>query len=123
MILNFCKMHLNIWIRTQLSLDFKDPSTMAIANKFKRSGLITHADEFDSSHLQFAAPLVRIILWQHMYTSRLSFIRANTNFDAFLCLSIERMRPSALHTSLSHGIKKNSRLLERAWQMEWSFAA
>src|SRR5207244_4899290 len=29
----------------------------------------------------------------------------------------------ALHNSLSHCIKKNSRLLERAWQMEWSFAA
>jgi len=65
MILNAFVKHMDS--NSTFTKDFKDPSTMAIANKFKHSGLITHVDEFDSSHLQFAAPLVHIILWEHMY--------------------------------------------------------
>ncbi|CAG8556950.1 38936_t:CDS:2 [Gigaspora margarita] len=45
------------------------------------------------------------------------------DFDSFLLLSIERMRPLTLAKSLSHHNKVNARLIERQWQTEWLIAA
>lgn len=94
-----------------------------IITKFRRCGLLIDAR---TNRLQFAAPLVRIFLMDRLFTASLhlrkSLVRAS-DFDAFLRLSIERIRPSALRESLSRGSYENSRLYERAWQQEWFRAA
>src|SRR6185312_1809538 len=92
-----------------------------ISKKLKRSGLITETG--DPSRWQFAAPLVRIVIGHKLFTMPVSYTRSSGNFEEFLCLTIERMRPSVFTNSLSHGNHRNAHLLERAWQMEWYQAA
>ena len=77
----------------------------------------------DDYHLQFAAPLVRIILGRFLYNAPLNLERSPDDFDTFLIMSIERMRPSVLSTSLSRDVNRNALLIERQWQNEWYRAA
>ncbi|KAF8426729.1 hypothetical protein EV426DRAFT_592582 [Tirmania nivea] len=78
--------------------------------------------------MQFAAPLVRVVLGRKLFTARMSLrsrslSRSDTELDAFIMLSIERMRQSTLQHSLSHNGTTNARLLERQWQTAWLTAA
>ncbi|KAF0501901.1 crinkler family protein [Gigaspora margarita] len=91
-----------------------------IARKFKRSGLITEAIV---GCYQFSAPIVRIILGSKLFKAQTSLTRSIQDFDSFLLLSIERMRPLTLAKSLSHHNKVNAHLIERQWQTEWLIAA
>ena len=97
-----------------------DDSTFAIdtggdmletLQRLTHSGLVTYSG---SSRLQFAAPVVRIILGKRLYTSPLTLDPISGGFEDFLQNSIARMRPSDLRKSLIYGI--NTRLYERAWQ-------
>jgi len=112
----------------QLAYDsIDDDSTFAIdtnseemqkaLHRLTRSGLVTYSGR---SRLQFAAPVIRVIMGQRLYTSRLHLGTSSGDFEAFLSTSIERMRPSKLRQSLSRG---TGRLYERAWQSEWMMAA
>ncbi|CAG8633139.1 1139_t:CDS:1 [Paraglomus occultum] len=110
----------NIDTDSTFIVDISDPDMQNTLMDFMRSGLVTYAGR---SRLQYAAPLIRIIMGKRLYTHRLGLAPSGNNFEQFLRLSIERMRPSELCSSLSHGLDKNSRLLERAWQKEWTMAA
>ncbi|CAG8554230.1 3495_t:CDS:1 [Acaulospora colombiana] len=91
----------------------------AIAKSFVRIGLFA----MDSGKIQFTAPIMRIVLSYHLFTS--SGLKSyTTNFDEFLLRAIERMRPSRLYRSLGRGrSESDSRLFERSWQMEWYHSA
>ena len=81
----------------------------SIVRKYQRSGLVMQARKSDANYeLQFVAPLVRIILGQFLYTAPLHFERSPDDFDIFLIMSIEHMRPSVLSTSLSCGVNGNA---------------
>ncbi|CAG8559314.1 4284_t:CDS:2, partial [Paraglomus occultum] len=77
-----------------------------------------------SCNWQFAAPLVRVILGQRLFTApaTLSNLPKANDFENFLVMSICRMRPPILRESLGKE-RLNSRLYERSWQMEWYRAA
>src|SRR5205085_2759465 len=101
-----------------------DTDDLQIVRKYQRSGLVTQARNInDDYHLQFAAPLVRIILGRLLYNAPLNVERSPDDFDMFLIMSIERMRPSVLSTSLSRDVNRNASLIERQWQNEWYRAA
>ncbi|KAF8436136.1 hypothetical protein BGX38DRAFT_1215227 [Terfezia claveryi] len=73
----------------------------------KHSGLIIEASS--GALMQFAAPLVRVVLGRKLFTTRMSLrsrspSRSDTELDAFIMLSIERMHQSTLKHSLSHNI-------------------
>ncbi|CAG8753394.1 7276_t:CDS:1 [Ambispora leptoticha] len=99
-------------------VDTKTAEMQEALRRLTRSGLVTYSGR---SRLQFAAPIVRIIMGQRLYTAPLDLETSNGSFEAFLQTSIERMRPSELRKSLSHGT--NLRLIERAWQKAWMLAA
>ncbi|CAB5182416.1 uncharacterized protein OCT59_020368 [Rhizophagus irregularis] len=65
--------------------------------------------------IKFSAPITRIILSHHLYTSSLAK-SPKINFRDFLVRTIERL-PSKLINSLGKGI--DSYLFKRGWQMEW----
>jgi len=97
-----------------------------IIKDFKHCGILTDTITADnnpegSTLLQFAVPLVRVILGQRLFTSSQA-LRTAENFEEFLTLSISRMQPSKLRISLSK-TSNESRIYERAWQMEWFRAA
>ena len=98
-------------------------STSQVFRKSTHSGLITPTSE-RSERLHFAAPLVRVVLGQHLFSapSNLGKLPRAQAFDKFLELSICPLRPSIPRGSLSKD-HPGSRLYERAWQMEWYRAA
>src|SRR5262249_22266065 len=97
--------------------------TAEIVDKYQRSGLVTRVGHSRTGRLQFAAPLVRVILGQNLYTAPLNLSRAQDDFDEFLTLSIQRMRPSVLRKSLSRDTDQDAALIERHWQNEFYRAA
>ena len=103
-------------------VDLDDRGFAESVAKFVRSGLVTHAG---NNRMQFAAPLMRIVLGQRLFTAQLTITDKprDTDFYAFLRLSIQRMRPSVLRKSMSHGSGADAALYERMWQMEWYRAA
>src|SRR4051794_40597530 len=92
-----------------------DYDSNPIAKNFIRIGLF--AVNF-SGEIQFTAPIMRIFLSHHLFTSSLSKLPA-TNFDDFLTRTIEHISSSRLFNSFGKGSNTNSRLFERTWQMEW----
>ena len=89
-----------------------------MVRRFIKSGLLAR----NNSGLQFAAPIMRVMLGQRLFTARVSDPYSSTTFDEFLIRAIERMSTYALKRSLGRGAIRN-RLLERTWQMEWYRAA
>ncbi|CAG8464882.1 7469_t:CDS:2, partial [Paraglomus occultum] len=98
-------------------VDTKTAEMQEALRRLMHSGLVTYSGR---SWLQFAAPVVQIIMGQHLYAPSLT-LESDVSFEAFLQTSIKHMRPSELHKSLSYGI--DSQLLERAWQKAWLMAA
>jgi hypothetical protein len=109
--------------KSTFPIDTDNETVSLIISNFKHSGLVTQAGN-GSRNLQFAAPLVRVILGQHLFTApaTLSNLPKADDFENFLVMSICRMRPSILRESLGKERLK-SRLYERSWQMEWYRAA
>jgi len=99
------------------TIDSNNTQTYNAAQKFKRSGLITEA--WGGSRMQFAAPLMRVVLGSKLFTAHISLTRSANDFDTFLLLTLERMRPSTLRESLSHNGGVAARLIERQWQTAW----
>jgi hypothetical protein len=83
-----------------------------ITKNFIKTGLFV----WDSEQVQFTAPIFRIVLSHHLFTSQLAK-DPTPDFEEFLKRTIERMSPSTLINSYGGGI--DSHLLERTWQMEW----
>ena len=104
--------------RSTLSADTDNADVSQIVQDFIYCGIATPTDE--GSRLQFAVPMVRIILAHRLFTGPSDLPRAQ-DFESFLEISI-RMRPSALREPLSRG-QLNSPLYKRAWQMDWYRAA
>ncbi|CAG8680620.1 6335_t:CDS:1, partial [Paraglomus brasilianum] len=93
-----------------------------IATRLIHHGIITHVA---GECMQFAAPIMRIMLGQRLFYAPASLclkLPAARNFEDFLLRSIERMQPSVLQESLSRR-DADAPLLEWAWQVEWYRAA
>lgn len=78
-----------------------DSSENAV-KKFIKSGLLAHKN----SGLQFAAPIMRIMLGQRLFTSRVFGSFGSATFEEFLTRTIERMSTSALKESLGRGLNR-----------------
>ncbi|CAG8524450.1 6197_t:CDS:2 [Ambispora gerdemannii] len=92
------------------------PDSDPIAKNFVRTSLFA----VDSGQIRFTAPIMRIVLSHHLFTT--SCVKSSTyttNFGEFLTRTIERFNPFRLSESFGRGSDANSHLFERSCQMEW----
>jgi hypothetical protein len=106
-----------------ISLALQNPADHFISKVAKKSIKIGIFSIIQDDHIQFSAPILRIIMYHYLFTTSFELTKPVRfkSFDEFLKRTIERMNPKILQESLGCG--KNADLYDRVWQMEWYRAA